>query len=142
MFVSVSKRQAARAACNAKEEPCGSPFVDCNFRRVSFIDLENAAFDFLTVETLDRGVGFVSAAELHEAETLRLSGRPVLGNAGGVSFPKRNNEIVELRVGHGFREISQIDLHCELLAQVRRLPVGLARRRRAPAENQYVEKIS
>src|SRR5689334_6465208 len=105
--LSVNGRTAATAALPRRS---GVRF-GLLFAGFGFVDFQHLSVDVATVEAGDCGARFVGIAELDEAEALRLAARLFGGDIRRDEFSIRNREIVELRIGDLFGEISYVNFH-------------------------------
>src|SRR5205814_256159 len=79
--------------------------------RLGLADFQRLTVDVAAVQAGDGRATFVHAAEFDEAEAFRCAVRTIGGDVGRNDLPVREGEIVELRIGDLFGEISHMQFH-------------------------------
>src|SRR5947209_4819419 len=91
--------------------PLGSGSRRGRVARLGLADLQGLPVDVAAVQSGDRRATFVGAAEFDEAEAFRLAAGALSGDVRRDDLPVGNGEIVELRIGDLFGEISHMQFH-------------------------------
>ncbi len=82
--------------------------------RTSFVDLQGAFAQFLPVEGVDRGLGFVLVVHFNETEPFGPAGFPVGNNVDRVHGPILLESIPEVVFVRTIGKVADVNLHCLL----------------------------
>jgi len=87
---------------------------------MGLIDLEGFSLQLRAIGSFYCRFGFVVRGHLHEPESLRFAGKPVLDDIDRLYLAKTLKDSSQIIIGNVFCQIAYIDIHAALL-----IPFGL-----------------